>query len=392
MFQLSQLSQALIEDLPIRRPTIEELRTRNHLRHVRRRSSAAGTLALAIGVAIVVASVGGTSTPPGSAKTQLASYYRAAINVPSSTLEAVGLPATVALLTRVSPSLATASTNGVVSYVGAEYCPYCATQRWALLVALSKFGTFTNLNHEVFSSSSDSYPHLASWSFLGAKYTSKYFRFDPTELSSDKRDAAGVYAPLEKMTTTQRIAYDRFNPQGELPFVDFGNHYVMLGASSSPAVLDGLSLSGIGIDLSNPKSPVALAIDGTANYFVAALCSMAKSNAPAICSTSVTLAASKDLGAGMSPSQVGFSTATAPIQPPANSPVSVWNKWSAEDHKFMLSAAANFRSPNPACTIIKISVVGSTSKNPVLGVPAGITRWALSIEGKCTSGNKGKGL
>ena len=32
-----------------------------------------------------------------------------------------------------------------VLYIGAEYCPYCAAQRWALAVALSRFGTFDKL-------------------------------------------------------------------------------------------------------------------------------------------------------------------------------------------------------------------------------------------------------
>jgi hypothetical protein len=360
---------------------------------VRRRSLAAGSLALALGVAIVVVSVGETSTAPtGGVKTHLASYYQAAINVSNSTLETVGLPATVAIPTRVSPSLSTASTNSVVSYVGAEYCPYCAIQRWALLVALSKFGTFTNLNHEVLSSSSDTYPHLASWSFIGAKYTSKYFRFDPVELNSDKRSLSGAYEPLQKMTVSQRVTYDKFNPQGELPFVDFGNHYVTLGASSSPAVLEGLSLSEIGSDLNDPKSPVALAIDGSANYFVAALCSLAQTDSPAICSTPVTHRAAKDLSLGVGTSVVTPSATTAPIQPPTNAPVSEWKKWSVDDHKFMLGVAANYRSPNPACTIINISVNANRSNTPVLGVPAGITRWSISIKGKCPPGRSAKGL
>jgi hypothetical protein len=259
-------------------------------------------------------------------------------------------------------------------------------------VALSKFGTFTNLNHEVFSSSSDTYPHLASWSFIGAKYTSKYFQFDPVELNSDKPDPAGGYEPLERMTTPQQIAYDKFNPQSELPFVDFGNHYVTLGASSSPAVLEGLSLSEIGSELNDPKSPVALAIDGSANYFVAALCSLVQTDSPAICSTSVTHRAVKDLSLGVGPSEVSPNATTAPIQPPTNVPVSVWRRWSAEDHKFMLAAAANYRSPNPACTILNISVNANRSNKPIVGVPAGITRWAISIEGKCPPGRSAKGL
>ena len=30
-------------------------------------------------------------------------------------------------------------------YIGAEFCPICATQRWPMTVALSHFGTFSNL-------------------------------------------------------------------------------------------------------------------------------------------------------------------------------------------------------------------------------------------------------
>jgi hypothetical protein len=297
----------------------------------------------------------------------------------------VGLPATVAIPTRVNPSLSTASTNGVVSYVGAEYCPYCAIQRWALLVALSKFGTFTNLSHEVFSSSSDAYPHLASWSFIGAKYTSKYFRFEPVELTSDQRSSSGGYKPLEKIAKSQRAAYDRFSPQGELPFLDFGNHFVALGASTSPSVLEGLSLSEIGSQLNDPKSGVALAIDGSANYFIAALCSMAQSDTSAICSTRVTRQAKTDLSRGASSSQATTSPTTAPIQPPTDAPLSLWRKWSVEDHKFLLAVAASYRYPNSACTILKISVTPNKSNTTVLDVPAGITRWGISVKGKCHS-------
>jgi hypothetical protein len=387
MSQLSQLSRALIDEISVRRPSVDELRSRTRRRNVRRRSLGAGSLALAIGVAIVVASVGTTSiTPTSPNKPQLASYYLAAINVSNSTLETVGLPSTVAIPARVNPTLSTAGTNGVVLYVGAEYCPYCAIQRWGLLVALSKFGTFTNLDHEIFSSSSDTYPHLSSWSFVGAKYVSKYFRFEPVELSSDKRTPSGGYEPLEKMTEPQRVAYDKFNPQGELPFVDFGNHYVTLGASSSPSVLEGLSLSEIGQQLNLPKSPVALAIDGSANYFIASLCSVAQTDGPAICSSRVTLQAIKDLRRGEASSQTTSGATTAPVQPPTNAPLSVWRKWSAEDHKFLVAAAASYRYPNSTCTILKISVTPNRSNKTILGVPAGITRWGISIKGKCRPG------
>jgi hypothetical protein len=51
---------------------------------------------------------------------QLASYYEAAVDVSNSTLAAVGLPSTVAIPTKVTPSLSTVATNGIVSYVGAS--------------------------------------------------------------------------------------------------------------------------------------------------------------------------------------------------------------------------------------------------------------------------------
>src|SRR6267143_6411690 len=34
-----------------------------------------------------------------------------------------------------------------VLYVGAEYCPFCAAERWSMIVALDKFGTFTGIQN-----------------------------------------------------------------------------------------------------------------------------------------------------------------------------------------------------------------------------------------------------
>jgi hypothetical protein len=321
----------------------------------------------------------------------LASYFEAAVDVSNSTLAGVGLPSTVVIPDKVTPSLSTVASNGTVSYVGAEYCPYCAIQRWALLVALSKFGTFTSLNDEVFSSSSDVYPHLASWSFVGAMYSSKYFRFDPTELTSSTRSPGGPggYQRLERMSAAQRTAFDAYNPQGSIPFVDIGNHYVTLGASSSPSVLEGLSLSEIGADLNRPNSAVAQAIDGSANYLIAALCTMAQTAAPTVCSTSVIHSASQSLDSGMSSSTESQSKNTYPIQPPTNAPLAVWKKWSVAEHTFWLRAAATYRSPNPACTVLKIDVTGRKLSKPLFGIPAGVWLWGMSLTGTCPPGENG---
>jgi hypothetical protein len=391
MTELARLSQILIDEVPARRPNLAELRARSHKRQLRRGSLAVGVLVVVVIVAFSAIYTQRAPSTNDSPRTQLASYYEAAVNVSNSTLAAVGLPPTVAIPTRVNPSLSTVATNGVVSYVGAEYCPYCAVQRWALLVALSKFGAFTHLDNEVFSSSSDVYPHLASWSFVGATYASKYFTFDPTELTSTKpsRTGAGGYQRLEQMSGAQHVAFSKFNSDGSIPFVDFGNHYVTIGASSSPSVLQGLSLGQIGSDLNRPKSPVARAIDGSANYMIAALCTMANKTPPALCSTNVIRSASRSLDTGTSSSTEGSGLNKSPVQPPMNAPLAVWKKWSAAEHDSLLRWAATYRSPDSGCTVKSISVTGRKLTKPLFGVPAGVWEWSVSVVGRCPTGKSG---
>jgi hypothetical protein len=390
MSELTRLSQVLIDEPLAPRPLPESLRLRSRRRQLRRRSITVGLLALIVITAFSVVRIGdpgprGSTTPRGeNSNVQLLSYFQAAVNVSDSTLAAVGLPATVAIPTKIAPSLSTVGTNGVISYVGAEYCPYCAIQRWALLVALSKFGTFTHLDKQVFSSSSDVYPHLASWSFVDTRYKSPYFTFEPTETSSSTPNGRGRFEPLEKMSPAQRSAFDKYDPQGVLPFVDVGNNYIALGASTSPSVLEGLSLSTIGSDLNDPTSPVARAIDGTANYLIAALCTMESKAAPPVCSTFTSRAAAKALGTGVSPTSQVSGATTYPTQPPTNAPKSVWKEWSAKEHAFWLATAGSYRSPDSACTVIKISITGRTLTKPLFGIPAGVTLWGMSLLGKCT--------
>ncbi len=387
MIELTRLSQILIEEAPMPRASVKELRRRNRRRHVKRGAFAAGTLAIIVGVAFGAVQIQGAP----STQTRLASYYKAAITVPTSTLQSVGLPSSVDVPTRVTPSLSTVASNGLVSYVGAEFCPYCALQRWALLVALSKFGTFTHLDDQVFSSSSDVYPHLASWSFVGAAFTSKYFTFKATELTSSKPSPGGPggYQRLQRMSRAQRVAFDKFNPQRGLPFVDIGNRYVTLGASASPSVLEGLSLSEIGNDLKHSQSPVAGAVDGAANYLIAALCTMTQKTPPAICSNGVIQTASRALSSGISPSTQSSGSTAYPTQPPTNAPLAVWQKWSVAEHQWWLRAAATYRPPNPACTVEKIFVTGRKLSKPLFGIPKGVWLWGMSLVGSCPPGDSG---
>jgi hypothetical protein len=327
---------------------------------------------------------GSGGSPQVTRGAQLASYFQASINIPDSTLTTVGVPDSLVVPTMVAPSTVTASTNHVVSYVGAEYCPYCAIQRWALLIALSKFGSFENLSNAVYSSSSDVFPHLASWSFVGSRYSSPYLSFDATELTSSIPNGHGGYQPLEMMNAGQKSSIDLYDPQGSLPFIDMGNGVVTVGASSSPSVLEGLTLSQIGSDIQDPTSPVAKAVDGTANYLIAALCSMVTGSQPHICISPTIALARGNINLGHAPT--GGTSNLAPTQPATNAPLAIWRQWSDAMHAYLLGTLPLIKAQHSrGCVTLAADVNATVYTKTNLGIPPGIKVWAVSLSGHCNS-------
>lgn len=390
MSQFTRLAQLLIDE-PLRsRPSTATLKARTMRRRRVHHSSLIGVaLLLVLGIGIPVgewANGGSQRHTTSPAVAVLASYFESATNVPDVTLNAVGLPNDVAVPSRVNQPIARPGQSITVSYIGAEYCPYCALQRWALLVALSKFGTFTHLDRRIFSSSSDVYPHLASWSFINAGYESTAIRFSPVELTSTAVGANGAYAPLETPSMAQRREMKKWDRSGEIPFVEIGGAYVTLGASASPAVLEGLSVQQIGTALTDPMSPVAKAVDGAANYLIAAICQVDGFSKPAICLSPTITRAQEALSTGSPPASAARSSSRAPIQPPFNAPMSTWRRWSDEMHAFDLKAAAamlHTHAGGPGCIVSKASVTKTVLRKSVLGIPAGVDVWAISVLGRC---------
>jgi thiol-disulfide isomerase/thioredoxin len=165
-----------------------------------------------------------------------------------------------------------------VFYYGAEFCPYCAAERWAMIVALSRFGTFQNLRQES-SSSTDVYPSTPTLSFYHSSYSSTYLDFVPVEGQSYE----GV--TLQQPTADQQQLIATYDSGGGFPFVDIANRYAYSGASYNPQVLSGLDWQGVASALSDPQSPVAQAILGTANYLTAAICQVTNQQPASVCQT-----------------------------------------------------------------------------------------------------------
>jgi hypothetical protein len=58
---------------------------------------------------------------------------------------------------------------------------------------------------------------------------------------------------------------------GAVPFLDIGNRDILAGAQYDPQVLAGLSMRQIAAQLDDPASPVAKAVDGSAEVLIKAI-------------------------------------------------------------------------------------------------------------------------
>jgi hypothetical protein len=69
--------------------------------------------------------------------------------------------------------------------------------------------------------------------------------------------------------------------------MDFGNKYMISGASYDGSILAGKSWSAIATALKDPSSPIAKAIDGTANYLTAPICKLTNNQPATACTPAV---------------------------------------------------------------------------------------------------------
>jgi hypothetical protein len=165
-------------------------------------------------------------------------------------------------------------------YIGAEFCPFCAAERWAIIQSLSKFGTLTG--EQQITSSEDS---ISTYTFVHAKYTSKYLNFDGKEQADQNHDN------LQPLTSTENAQWTKYlapNAQGPgYPFLDFNGQYISDDPMIDPTVLIGKTWAQIGTALSDPTSPIAKAVDGAANYLTSTICKLTNEKPATVCTASI---------------------------------------------------------------------------------------------------------
>jgi hypothetical protein len=157
-----------------------------------------------------------------------------------------------------------------------------------MIVALSRFGTFSGLK-TVHSSATDTPPSIPTFTFYGSAYASQYVTFTPVEETTNIPDGKGGYTRLQTPTAAQLSLMQAYNPQGSIPFISFGNHYVQVGVLPmlGPSNLSG-DWAKIAGDLRDPSTANAKAILAAANFTAAAICKLTSDQPKSACTPAVT--------------------------------------------------------------------------------------------------------
>lgn len=275
---------------------------------------AVGLVVLVVAALVIIKVTSGPSGSTGSSAFQATDPTTVSelTTIPASVFNTVSVISPVAPVTPPQaisgqPAL-TETVNGKtlpeVFYFGAEYCPFCAAQRWPTIIALSRFGTWSGLGNMA-SSSSDIDPSTPTFTFVKAKFTSPYVAFKSIEFESNVFDAAtNSYTKLQTPTKTQLALFTKYDTStyikglpssdnGSIPFMSIGNKFVVSGSSYTPATLAGLSRTTIAQGLNTTTSPITAAIIASANYLTATICTLTNDQPSSVCASPAVVAAKK---------------------------------------------------------------------------------------------------
>lgn len=216
---------------------------------LRRRPRLTLVVALSVAVLMTVVGVVASRTPVNPALAQTT-------NVPRSLLAAAHnargsyQPSPIALV-GVPPLSADGKPELV--YTGTENCPDCATVNWALVVALSRFGTLSGMR-EIRSQAVGVLRADDTWSFTRASYDSSYLSLT---VAATSPETGGTHLAAAFIASSDDAA------------LDFANRSVWSGPLFPPNLLADRSWNQIAALLREPGGRPVLA---AADNIIAAIC------------------------------------------------------------------------------------------------------------------------
>ena len=267
-----------------------------------------------VAVLVIVKITGGNGPTSSSHQAVIpapANLVQEISKVPASVFNVVGvgIPAqfagTAPIVISGQPKLTLNGRTPSMLYYGAEYCPFCAAERWSIAVALARFGQWNGLQTTASGLMDGDY---STFTFSKSMLTSSYLNFAAIEACTNIIDPNAVgcsgYSHLQSPTTDERAVLEKYagsqfvpgNTQGiSFPYIDVDNRVLFSGSTYQPVVLTGLTQAEIASGLRDPTNPVTQSIIGTANYLTAAVCSGTSGLPTTVCSSSGVTAAARTL-------------------------------------------------------------------------------------------------
>lgn len=241
-------------------------------------------LAVVIVAALIIVKVAGggggssasVSSPPAGTAVPAATMSRLA-SIPVSTLVSAPTGGVVTPVQAISDPSLKVDGKPELLYIGAEYCPICATERWAMYVALSKFGTFSPQPGRIHSAVRDG--DIETLTFYKTRYTSPYLTFTPVETTTNQPDGAS-YVTLQTPTTDQLKLWESHTDQS-YPWLDFGGKEELTSAQFNPEDLVGESFNQIASDIGNNSTTIGAAVDASAKVLIQTICKSMTGGKPA---------------------------------------------------------------------------------------------------------------
>jgi hypothetical protein len=167
-------------------------------------------------------------------------------------------------------------------YYGANYCPYCAAERWAIVTALSKFGTFSNLGQTT-SSAVDVYPNTPTFTFYQSSYASPYINFESVETTTNVPEG-NSYQPLQRPSSEQTTYLATYDSAGSIPFLSVNGRFIQASAPYIPTILAGKSMEQIAQAASDTSTAIGKAVEASAGILVKDICAATGNQPATVCS------------------------------------------------------------------------------------------------------------
>jgi len=235
-------------------------------------------------VAIKVAGGGGSSkgsVSPAAGTPIPASITTKLTSIPLSTLVAAPTTRLITSPQAIKDPRLTAFGKPDLLYIGAEFCPICATERWPMYVALSKFGSFSPQPGRIHSAVRDG--DIATLTFYKTTYSSPYFTFTPVETTTNQPDG-NFYVTLQTPTAAQLKLFDAHSANS-IPWLDFGGEVELTSAQYDPAQREGVSFDDIAAAIGTNSTAVGADVDASAKVLIQTICSTLTADKPAaVCS------------------------------------------------------------------------------------------------------------